>query len=66
MRLLPFTLLFGAATLATAVASTLSDPEEDDYTSFNGKTVPPLQELTPDNFDEEIKASKWLFVKHYR
>lgn len=35
-------------------------------TYFNAKKVPPLLELTPDNWDAEMKLSRWLFVKHYR
>lgn len=65
-------LLLGA--VANAVAQ---GEEEDDYdeipadysqetTVFDGKKVPPVLELTPDNFDKEIKASKYMLVKLYR
>ncbi|PSR92172.1 thioredoxin-like protein [Coniella lustricola] len=36
-----------------------------EYTEFDGKTVPPMLELTPDNFEKEIKGSKYMLVKHY-
>lgn len=62
--------------LLGAVANVAAqDAEEDeeipaDYsqetTQFDGKKVPPLLELTPDNFETEIKASKYMLVKHYR
>jgi len=42
-----------------------SDPTREN-TYFDGKKVPPILELTPDNFKAESKASKWLLVKHYR
>ncbi|KAJ5232918.1 hypothetical protein N7468_005874 [Penicillium chermesinum] len=38
------------------------DPE--DPTVFNGLDVPPLFQLTAENFDETIKDGTW-FVKHY-
>lgn len=67
MRFLPLTLLLGAARWATAVASE-AEVEEDltrENTYFNAIKVPPLLELTPDNWDAELKVSKFLFVKHY-
>ncbi|KAK3939811.1 thioredoxin domain-containing protein 5 [Diplogelasinospora grovesii] len=66
MRWLNLSLLFGAASLAAAASST--DAEEDaavENTYFNQKKVPPMLELTPDNWAKESKASKWLMVKHY-
>jgi protein disulfide-isomerase len=68
MRFLPLTLLLGAARWATAVASE-AEVEEDltrENTYFNAIKVPPLLELTPDNWDAELKVSKLLLVKHYR
>lgn len=62
--------------LLGAVASVAAQDAEDDdeipadysqeTTDFDGKKVPPLLELTPDTFDKEIKASKYMLVKHYR
>lgn len=69
MRLFGYSLLFGAASLAVVAGA------EDDYdwdeapretTYFNGKKVPPMLALTPDNWADEVKASKYLMVKHYR
>ncbi|KAK3307540.1 thioredoxin-like protein [Chaetomium strumarium] len=67
MRLLNLSLLFGAAALAVADSSDL-DADEDaprEATYFNGKKVPPMLELTPDNWEQESRASKYLLVKHY-
>lgn len=64
--------LFGAVSLAaTATATDSSSTDSDDdapreNTYFNQMKVPPLLELTPDNWEKESKASKWLMVKHYR
>lgn len=62
-------LLLGAV---AHVAAQEEDEEEipadysQEYTDFDGKKVPPLLELTPDNFEKEIKGAKHLMVKHYR
>ncbi len=64
MRLFNLSLLFGAAALVAA--DSLDDEEPREATVFNGQTVPPLLELTPDNWEKEHKASKYLLVKHYR
>ena len=66
MRLFKLSLLFGAA--AWAVAESSEEPEEEvrEATRFNGIVVPPMLELTPDNWEQERKASKYLMVKHYR
>lgn len=66
MRLLPFTLLFGAAALTAAASASADENPDRENTYFNQKKVPPMLELTESNWDEEIKASKWLMVKHYR
>ncbi|KAH8911488.1 thioredoxin [Coniochaeta sp. PMI_546] len=65
MRLLPFTLLFGAAALTAAASASADENPDRENTYFNQKKVPPMLELTESNWDEEIKASKWLMVKHY-
>lgn len=69
MRWLP--LFLGAARVAVAASTTTTTEAEDDvgvteYTKFNDVSIPPLIELTPDNWEKESKASKWLMVKHYR
>jgi protein disulfide-isomerase len=66
MRLLNLSLLFGAAALA--VDSTPFEDEDPvrENTYFNGKKVPPMLELTPENWEKESKASRFLMVKHYR
>jgi protein disulfide-isomerase len=65
MRWLDLSLLFGAA--AVVVAGVADDDDEaPEPTFFNGKKVPPMLELTPDNWEKEHKASKYLLVKHYR
>ena len=67
MRLLDLTLLFGAAALVVAESPDLDDDEPaKEATVFDGKKVPPMLELTPDNWEKEHKASKYLLVKHYR
>ncbi|KAJ5408082.1 hypothetical protein N7509_001965 [Penicillium cosmopolitanum] len=38
--------------------------DSDQPTVFNGLDVPPLTQLTPDNFDELTKDGQWL-IKHY-
>ncbi|KAK4245226.1 thioredoxin-like protein [Corynascus novoguineensis] len=68
MRLFNLTLLFGAAALVVARSPDFDDDDDEaprEATSFNGKEVPPMLELTPDNWDSELKASKYLMVKHY-
>jgi protein disulfide-isomerase len=68
MRLTSLALLFSAVTLGiTQVigADTTDDPEKED-TYFDGIRVPPLLELTADNFEDEAKASKFLVVKYFK
>ncbi|KAL2158921.1 hypothetical protein VTH06DRAFT_2951 [Thermothelomyces fergusii] len=67
MRLFDLTFLFGAAALVAAQSPDVDDDEEPlkETTYFNGRAVPPMLELTPDNWDKELKASKFLMVKHY-
>ena len=63
-------LAFLACAVAFARADAISDTEaEDDVvasTKFNGQTVPPLLELTPDNWNDEVNKTRWLMIKHYR
>ncbi|KAI1450549.1 thioredoxin-like protein [Annulohypoxylon stygium] len=68
MRLLASLALFlSAAALGTAqaIGAETSDSPDRENTYFNGKRVPPLLELTADNFDKEVKLSKFLVVKYY-
>ncbi|KAH6958313.1 hypothetical protein DER45DRAFT_483909 [Fusarium avenaceum] len=61
MRLSPLAILAGLA--ARGLAEEEANPVKP--STFNGKTVPPLKELTPANWEEEIKKNKFLMVKHY-
>jgi protein disulfide-isomerase len=62
MRLSLLSLLVGASALVAAG----DEKKKGGPTTFNGITVPPLLELTPQNFDEEIVKTKWMFVKQHR
>ncbi|KAL2263776.1 hypothetical protein VTK26DRAFT_5183 [Humicola hyalothermophila] len=68
---LDWLLLIGAAALAVASPPEIEEEEEEEEeaprepTFFNGKKVPPLLELTQNNWETERKASKYLLVKHY-
>lgn len=73
MRLssLAWGLLLGAVARVAAQDDDDYDDEipEDkslDTTTFDGKQVPPMLELTPDNFDIETRKTKYMLVKHYR
>ncbi|KAI1809314.1 thioredoxin-like protein [Poronia punctata] len=67
MRLPWLALLLSTATLgvAQAIGAETTDDAEVESTVFNGKTVPPLLEITSDSFDDQVKASKFLVVKYY-
>jgi protein disulfide-isomerase len=67
MRLLSLGLLLGAASFAAAAGDydwDPIDPSEQKHV-FNGREVPEMLELTPSNFADEMKASKYMLVKHY-
>ncbi|PFH62581.1 hypothetical protein XA68_13001 [Ophiocordyceps unilateralis] len=64
MRLLALALALGAAAPTWAQTPEDSDPQPES-TTFNSVTVPPLLEITPTNWQDEIKKSRWLVVKHY-
>lgn len=66
MRLSPFALLAGAAALTRAQSLNKEAMNSKKATTFNGVTVPPLLEITPSNFEDELKQTKYLMVKHYR
>ncbi|KAL6881018.1 thioredoxin protein [Trichoderma novae-zelandiae] len=68
MRLTPFTFLSGLAALGLLASPALAEDDTEklpEPTYFDSLVVPPLTELTPDNFEKEASKSKWLFVKHY-
>ncbi|KAL7628011.1 hypothetical protein AAE478_002207 [Parahypoxylon ruwenzoriense] len=67
MRLASLALLLSAAALGTAqaIGAETSDSPDRENTYFNGKRVPPLLELTADNFDDEVKLSEFLVVKYF-
>jgi len=66
MRLFTLPLLFSAAALVVADSADADDEEPREATHFNGIKVPPMLELTPENWEKEYKVSKYLLVKHYR
>lgn len=67
MRLLPLSLLFWAA---SALAADVEYDEEEypvlETTYFNGVAVPPLLDLTPQTWDQELNSSRWLMVKFFK
>lgn len=68
MRLSSLALWLGASALGAAQAigaDKENDPKKEN-TYFNGKKVPPLLELTADNFAEEVAKTKYLVVKYFR
>ncbi|KAM0251135.1 hypothetical protein ACHAQJ_008305 [Trichoderma viride] len=68
MRLTSFTLLSGLAAFGLFGSSIAADDEDSkapENTYFDSLPVPPLIELTPDNFEKEANNTKWLLVKHY-
>ena len=60
-------LLFGAAAFVWGKEATENekDPEREN-TYFDGKKVPPILQLTPDDFEKQVNASKYMLIKHYR
>ena len=67
MRWTTLSLLLGLAswTAAASTADEDGDPLQEN-TYFNKKAVPPMLELTPDNFDKVAKETNFLMVKHFR
>jgi protein disulfide-isomerase len=68
MRFTSLALLFSAVALGStqAIGAESSSDAKEESTTFNGKQVPPLLELTGDNFDAELAASRYLVVKYFR
>ncbi|RSL96547.1 hypothetical protein CEP52_011398 [Fusarium oligoseptatum] len=62
MRFSPLAVLAGLTAFAHAEESVnpVTDP-----TTFNGVSVPPLLELSPTTWEEELKKNKYLMVKHF-
>jgi protein disulfide-isomerase len=59
--------LLQLALLAVSTVVVAADEEETPQpTTFDGVTVPPLMELTPSNWAEEVNKTQFLMVKHYR
>ncbi|KAI5865154.1 thioredoxin-like protein [Durotheca rogersii] len=67
MRLASIALFLSAAALGTAqsIGAETSDDPDHENTYFDGKRVPPLLEVTADNFAKETKASKFLVIKYF-
>jgi hypothetical protein len=68
MRLTSLALFFSAAALGSSQAigaESTNDPNVEN-TYFNGHKVPPLLELTQDNFEKEVGLSKFVVIKYYR
>ncbi len=53
-----------SASIQTATPDEPTPPEAPKSTIFNGVEVPPLKELSGEEFDKETKDGYW-FVKHY-
>jgi protein disulfide-isomerase len=67
MRLLSPLLLLGAAAVGRVAAAAAADNDDGPPpTTFNGVEVPPMMELTPENFVDEIESNKYMLIKHYR
>ncbi|KAF6840908.1 disulfide isomerase [Colletotrichum plurivorum] len=64
MRLSPLFLFLGS-TLLSGVQAAGKEQDDRENTYFNSMKVPPILELTPDTFDKEVKASKFMLIKHY-
>lgn len=68
MRFSSLALWLGASVLgaAQAIGADKDNDPQKENTYFNGKRVPPLLELTADNFAEEVAKTKYLVVKYFR
>ena len=68
MRLSLLSLMAGAAALVRAEPLGDSDTDKDAAkpTTFDNKPVPPLMELTPSTWADEVNKTRWLLVKHFR
>lgn len=60
MRLLQLALF-----AASAIGVTAADAAAES-TTFGGVSVPPMLELSPKTYSEEINSTKFMVVKHYR
>ncbi|KAK5998464.1 putative C3D6.13c-like protein [Cladobotryum mycophilum] len=65
MRLNSLSLLSGLAAIGLVRCAAAEEDDALKETYFDSIAVPPLLELTPSNWEEEAKKTKWLFVKHY-
>lgn len=68
MRLASLALFLGAAALGATQAIGAADTQDPEHenTYFNKQKVPPLLELTSDNYEKEFGLSKNLVVKFFR
>jgi len=68
MRLASLALFLGAAALGATQAIGAENTQDPDHenTYFNAQKVPPLLELTSDNYEKEFGLSKNLVVKFFR
>ncbi|KAL5614338.1 hypothetical protein BROUX41_004444 [Berkeleyomyces rouxiae] len=71
MRLSSLYMLLGAAAIVRAADPLLTEEDDDEeykkpiITVFNHQEVPAMFELTPENYDSELAAHKYMMVKHY-
>lgn len=65
MWLLRVALLAGAVALSHGQALE-KESNPNLFTKFDGQDVPPLIELTPSNWADEVNKTRHLMVKHYR
>lgn len=66
MRRSLLALLAGATSFVYAQSLSKEEDPKKENTYFNTQKVPPLLELTPNNWEEEMQNSRFLVVKHYR
>ncbi|GAO16588.1 hypothetical protein UVI_02019740 [Ustilaginoidea virens] len=66
MRLSAWSLLASAAALVRAKENSDANKSVSQGTVFDLKPVPPLLELSPANWNDEVNKTTWLIVKNYR
>lgn len=58
-------LYFGVVALAASTTSKKKKKVKEP-TFFNGIQVPPMFEITPDNWEPTVEETELILVKHYR